>query len=94
LPFALIAPEPRRAHCCAQLPGFCLLRTRRSESTLEIGFSSRRISPRPGPMSWSNDEATSLEFLSGIGSPNIVFWYKAAVLAAEFAEGINDLGNL
>src|ERR1700730_18197617 len=40
---ALIAPEPRHAHGCAQFPGLRLLLTGNRERALEIGFRRRRI---------------------------------------------------
>ena len=43
IPLALIALEPRHAHCCAQLPGLGLLLTRARERALEICFRFRRI---------------------------------------------------
>ena len=43
IPLALIAPEPRHAHCGAQLPGLCLLLTRYRERALEIRFRFCRI---------------------------------------------------
>ena len=43
LPLALIAPEPRHAHCRAQFPGLCLLLTRDSERTLEICLRFRSV---------------------------------------------------
>jgi hypothetical protein len=46
IPLALIAPEPRHAHCGAQFPGLCLLRTRHGASALEINFRFRRIRRR------------------------------------------------
>ena len=38
LTLALISPQPRHAHRCAQFPGLCLLRTRNRERTLETFF--------------------------------------------------------
>ena len=35
---ALVAPEPRHAHCCTEFPGLRLLLARYRERTLEIGF--------------------------------------------------------
>jgi hypothetical protein len=41
LPLALVAPEPRHAHCGAELPGFGLLLARNGERAVEIGFRFR-----------------------------------------------------
>src|SRR5215471_17167191 len=38
---ALIAPEPRHAHCGAKFPGFCLLPARNCKRSLEILFRFR-----------------------------------------------------
>src|SRR5450631_1971679 len=43
VPLALIAPQPRQACRRTQFPGFCLLRTRDSQSVAEIRFRFRRI---------------------------------------------------
>src|SRR5262249_23041156 len=43
LRLALIVPEPRHAHCRAQLPGFGLLLTRNRERTLEVYLRLRRV---------------------------------------------------
>jgi hypothetical protein len=43
-PLALIAPEPRKAHCGKDFPGLALLLARDRERTLEIGFRFNRIS--------------------------------------------------
>ena len=43
LPLALIAPEPRHAHCGAEFPGFCLLLTCDPERALEVRFRFCRI---------------------------------------------------
>ena len=40
---ALIAPEPRHAHCGAQFPGLGLLLTRNCERTLEVRFRFHRV---------------------------------------------------
>src|SRR5262249_11608610 len=44
IPLALIAPKSRHAHCCTQLPGFCLLPTRDCKRVIEIRFRFRCIS--------------------------------------------------
>ena len=41
--FALVAPEPRHAHRCAQFPGLCLLLSRNRERTFEIRFRFCRV---------------------------------------------------
>ena len=41
IPLALIAPEPRHAHCGAEFPGFGLLLTRDCERALEISLRFR-----------------------------------------------------
>jgi hypothetical protein len=46
LPFTLIAPEPRHAHCRAQFPGLCLLRSGDCERTLKIRLRFRRVTLR------------------------------------------------
>jgi len=41
----LVAPEPRHAHCCAELPGLCLLLAGYCEGALEIRFAFLAWSP-------------------------------------------------
>src|SRR5262249_25809983 len=43
IPLALITPEPRHAHRCAQFPGLCLLLACNRESALKIPFRLRRV---------------------------------------------------
>jgi hypothetical protein len=51
----LVAPEPRHAHYCAQLPGLCLLLSRNRERPLEIRFHFYRVRLRPHRRDFSSD---------------------------------------
>ena len=48
IPLALIAPQPRHSHRRAQFPGFCPLRRRNRERTIEdFGLVQQAIAERP-----------------------------------------------